>query len=89
LVKNAWWSAAREVAARKVRKLLDCGAQVYVVSPELMAELIVLKADGVIEHVAARYNIQYIEGAVLIIGATDDEKTNAAISSDARSWEFR
>lgn len=74
-----------EVAARKVRRLLDCGAQVVVVSPELTTELIILKTERAIEHIAAEYNFQYIAGAVLIIGATDEEKTNAAISSDARS----
>jgi len=74
-----------EVAARKVTRLLDCGAQVLVVSPQLTPELTALKAESAIEHVAAGYDIQFIEGAVLIIGATDDEKTNAAISSDARS----
>ena len=73
-----------EVAARKVARLLDCGAKVLVVSPQLTPELNALKAERALEHVAAEYNIQYIEGAVLIIGATDDEKTNAAISSDAR-----
>lgn len=74
-----------EVAARKVARLLDCGAQVLVVSPQLTPELTALKAESAIEHIAAEYDIQYIEGAVLIIGATDDEKTNATISSDARS----
>lgn len=73
------------MAARKVTRLLDCGAQVLVVSPQLTPELTALKAESAIEHVAAGYDIQFIEGAVLIIGATDDEKTNAAISSDARS----
>lgn len=73
-----------DVAARKVARLLACGAKIFVVSPELTPELTELKARNVIEHVAARYDIQYLEGAVLIIGATDDDKTNAAISSDAR-----
>lgn len=73
-----------DVAARKVARLLACGARVFVVSPELIPELAGLKARSVVDHVAARYNIQYLEGAVLVIGATDDDKTNAAISSDAR-----
>ncbi len=74
-----------EVAARKVARLLDCGAKVLIVSPRLTPELTALKAESAIEHIAADYNIQYIEGAVLIIGATDDETINASISSDARS----
>ena len=74
-----------EVAARKVNRLLNCAAKVFVVSPKLTPELITLKAQGAIEHIAADYNVQYIKGASLIIGATDDEKTNALISSDSRS----
>ena len=74
-----------EVAVRKVGRLLDCGAKVFVVSPKLTPELITLKAGNTIEHIATDYNPLFIEDAALIIGATDDEKTNAAISSDARS----
>jgi precorrin-2 dehydrogenase / sirohydrochlorin ferrochelatase len=74
-----------EVAARKVNRLLSCGAKVFVVSPQLTPELITLKAQNTIEHIAADYNSQYIKGAALIIGATDDGKVNAVISSDARS----
>lgn len=74
-----------EVAARKVSRLLDCGAQVVVISPKLIPELIILKAESSIEHIEADYNVQYIQGSTLIVGATDDEKTNALISSDARS----
>ena len=68
-----------DVALRKVKRLLDCGAQVSVVSPKLVPELISLKAENAIEHIAAEYDIRYMEEAALIIGATDDEKTNADI----------
>jgi precorrin-2 dehydrogenase / sirohydrochlorin ferrochelatase len=37
-----------------------------------------------IVHIADNYNVQHLEGAVLVIGATDDEKTNAAVARDAR-----
>ena len=42
-----------EVAARKVNRLLNCGAKVFVVSPKLTPELITLKAQSAIEHIAA------------------------------------
>jgi precorrin-2 dehydrogenase/sirohydrochlorin ferrochelatase len=74
-----------EVAARKVKRLLACGADVSVVSPQLSPEFISLKAEKALEHIAADYDIKYIAGAALIIGATDDEKINAAICADARS----
>ena len=72
-----------EVAARKVKRLLDCGAKVSVVSPELSLELTALKKDHRISHIPSEYGSKDIEGAVLVIGATDDEKINAAISQDA------
>jgi len=73
-----------EVAARKVKRLLDCGAKVSVISPVLNLELTALKENDRISHNACEYSIAFIHGAALVIGATDDEKTNLVISSDAR-----
>ena len=73
-----------EVATRKVKRLLDCGAKVSVVSPQLNAELAALSDADRISHVACEYSREFISGAALVIGATDDEKTNLAISLDAR-----
>ena len=74
-----------EVAARKAERLLDCGAKVFVISPKLSPELTALKEKNLICHIAAVYTDDLIDGAALVIGATDDEKTNAQISLDARS----
>jgi precorrin-2 dehydrogenase/sirohydrochlorin ferrochelatase len=74
-----------EVAARKAERLLDCGAKVFVISPKLSPVLAALKEKDVISHVATEYSGDLIHGASLVIGATDDEKTNAQISLDARN----
>ena len=74
-----------EVAARKIERLLDCGANVCVVSPDLNPELDHLKQERRIEHFADEYNVAYLQGATLVIGATDDEKVNGAISNDAKT----
>lgn len=74
-----------EVAARKVARLLDCGARVFVVSPALVPELAVLKKDQRIEHIDDEYASEYLYGSYLVIGATDNEQTNAAISRDAKA----
>lgn len=74
-----------EVAARKAERLLDCGAQVLIISPDLAPELAEMKEKNVINHIAAQYSDNLIDGAVLIIGATDDEKTNDQISLDCRN----
>ena len=74
-----------EVAARKAKRLLDCGAKVSVISPQLTPELAELKKQKIICHIAAEYSGNLIFGAALVVGATDDEKTNAIISLDARN----
>jgi len=74
-----------EVAARKAERLLDCGAKVFIISPKLSPALAALKEKSLICHIAAAYSGDLIQGAALVIGATDDEKTNATISLDAHS----
>ncbi len=74
-----------EVAARKVARLLDCGAAVQVVGPLLVPELANLKKQGRIGHIAGDYAVECLSGAALVIGATDDEKVNAAVSRDAKA----
>jgi len=73
-----------EVAQRKVMRLLQCGAKVFVISPDLTGELALLKDKNKITHIAGEYSLEDIYGAALVIGATDDEKINAAVSRDAR-----
>jgi precorrin-2 dehydrogenase/sirohydrochlorin ferrochelatase len=73
-----------EVAARKAERLLDCGAKVFVISPKLSPALAALKEKDIISHVADAYSGDLVNGAALVIGATDDEKTNTQISLDAR-----
>ena len=73
-----------EIAARKTERLLDCGAKVLVISPKLSPAITALKEKDIISHVATAYSGDLIDGAALVIGATDDEKINAQISLDAR-----
>lgn len=72
-----------EVAARKAGRLIDCGADVFVISPRLSPELAELEKKDLICHIAAEYTGHFINDAALVIGATDDEETNARISDDA------
>ncbi len=72
-----------EVAERKARRLMDCGAEVLVVSESLSPALQAMKADGRLSHIKASYSGDLIEGAFLVIGATDRAEVNEAISRDA------
>jgi len=73
-----------EVAERKARRLMDCGAEVLVVSESLSPALQVMKADGRLSHIKAGYSRDLIDGAFLVIGATDRAEVNEAVSRDAR-----
>jgi precorrin-2 dehydrogenase/sirohydrochlorin ferrochelatase len=74
-----------EVAARKIARLLDCGAKVCVVSPALVPQLEELKKDRLIEHIRDQYRTEYLNDAALVIGSTDDERINDSISRDAKT----
>jgi precorrin-2 dehydrogenase/sirohydrochlorin ferrochelatase len=71
------------VAARKVESLLEAGARVRLVAPELCAALEGLAADGTIEHRKRPYAPEDLDGAFLAISATDDRATNEQVSRDA------
>jgi uroporphyrin-III C-methyltransferase/precorrin-2 dehydrogenase/sirohydrochlorin ferrochelatase len=65
-----------EVAARKVATLLKAQARVTVIAPELCNAL--RQAD--IRHIQATFEPSHIDGARLVIAATDDHTVNRAVS---------
>jgi precorrin-2 dehydrogenase/sirohydrochlorin ferrochelatase len=71
------------VGTRKVKTLLDCGARVTVVSPEVSRQLRELAASGDIKLAERSYQSEDLNGVFVVIGATDDETLNQQISSDA------
>lgn len=74
------------VAVRKVRALIDAGAAVTVVAPEIDAELRALAAASPrLRLVEQRYDPSHLEGARLAVAATDDARVNAAVADDARA----
>ncbi|WP_287030522.1 siroheme synthase CysG [Pseudomonas sp. UBA6310] len=71
-----------EVALRKSRLLADAGAALRVVAPEIVPELLALAGQGAHRRSYASADLQ---GACLVIAATDDETLNARISSEAKA----
>lgn len=72
-----------EVAARKVEALLEAGAFVRVISPEVTPALVQLAASGRLEIWAETYRPGQLEGAFLVVAATDDEAVNRLVSQEA------
>ncbi|MCP3952606.1 MAG: bifunctional precorrin-2 dehydrogenase/sirohydrochlorin ferrochelatase [Desulfobacterales bacterium] len=73
------------VGTRKVKTLVDCGALVTVVSPEVSAQLKKMEAAGLITLEKRAYRTGDLEGKFLVIGATDDEALNRRIHADAEN----
>ncbi|MEM8739421.1 MAG: NAD(P)-dependent oxidoreductase [Planctomycetota bacterium] len=66
-------------AARRAAVLVGCGAEVVVVAPAMVAAL-----DGLmIERVERGYAAGDLDGAFLVVAATDDPAVNTAVGADA------
>jgi precorrin-2 dehydrogenase/sirohydrochlorin ferrochelatase len=74
---------AGSVGTRKVETLIDCGAKVTVVSPEVTDAVLFFETNGRIKIKKRPYKAQDLEGMFLVIGSTGDESTNRKISLDA------
>ncbi|MEW6030151.1 MAG: precorrin-2 dehydrogenase/sirohydrochlorin ferrochelatase family protein [Chloroflexota bacterium] len=71
------------VAARKVEGLLAAGAQVRVISPLLVPELQRMADLREIDHAPRPYRDGDLEGASLVIAATDDASVNQSVWREA------
>jgi uroporphyrin-III C-methyltransferase/precorrin-2 dehydrogenase/sirohydrochlorin ferrochelatase len=72
-----------EVAERKVKALLRCGAHVTVVAPEVTDRLAVLAHDGTLAHRVKRFDESDLHGARMVVAATDDAMVNENIGRAA------
>lgn len=75
-----------EVAARKTLLLARAGAAITLVSPDLCPSLQERLERGEVRHIAEEFRPEHLEGARLVIAATDVESVNAWV---ARSAEAR
>jgi precorrin-2 dehydrogenase/sirohydrochlorin ferrochelatase len=74
-----------QVALRKVEMILDFGGSVEAISPVVVDELRTLSEEGSIALMERSYEKGDVQGAFLVIAATDDVVTNQDIANDARS----
>ena len=73
-----------DVATRKVIMLLKAQANIVLVSPELCHELQQLVDDKKLVYVNAHFSPEQLDGAVIVIAATDDEAVNEIVSLEAK-----
>lgn len=72
-----------EVAARKARLLLEAGARVTVVAPQLGPTLTGLVGDKQVRHREEAFDGALLRDVALVFAATDDAATNQAVHSAA------
>jgi precorrin-2 dehydrogenase/sirohydrochlorin ferrochelatase len=71
------------VAERKVLSLIESHAAVTVISPSLTERLRKEKSLKTIRHKSRRFRKGDLEGAFLVIAATDSQETNRSVSREA------
>ncbi len=73
-----------QVALRKVEALLDHGADVEVISPEICSELDRLAENGGIAIRRRRYQAGDLKRAFVVVAATDDRHINTKVAKEAK-----
>jgi len=74
-----------DVATRKVTMLLKADAAIDLISPELCQELAEMVKAGRLHYTKSPFAPEQLEGACLVVAATDDEATNMAVSQVAKA----
>lgn len=74
-----------KIAAKRIESLLRFQPNITVVSPVLEERLHALIENGVIEHIARAYQIGDVQGALLVIAATDDAAVNKLIKESCHA----
>jgi uroporphyrin-III C-methyltransferase / precorrin-2 dehydrogenase / sirohydrochlorin ferrochelatase len=69
-----------KVAARKVAMLQRAGARISLIAPELCDELVKVGHSGEILYLNREFRDDDIDGMVLVIAATNNEKVNRQVS---------
>ncbi|HWQ40423.1 MAG TPA: bifunctional precorrin-2 dehydrogenase/sirohydrochlorin ferrochelatase [Desulfosporosinus sp.] len=73
------------VALRKVQTLLDHGAIVHIVSPQLVGDLKALINSNTCLWSEKEYSTDDIQGAILVFSCTEKEEVNDKVSRDAKN----
>src|SRR5262245_8004765 len=71
------------VAERKIESLIQAGADVYVISPEVTQRLAALSEEKAIHLELRPYQAGDCSGATLVFSATDDAEVSAAVFQEA------
>lgn len=83
--KNIMVAGGGTIALRRVRTLLKFGADIHVVAPELCEELSQMEKEGKITAEYREYRTGDIDGARIVLAATDDHEVNRRIWEECQA----
>ncbi len=72
------------VAARKIRWLVKARASVDVIAPAVCSEVAELAEGGIVNHIDDLFMEHFLDGAVLVIAATNDKTVNTSVAEAAK-----
>jgi precorrin-2 dehydrogenase/sirohydrochlorin ferrochelatase len=73
------------VAQRKAGSIVPAGATLTVISPTITFELQQLRDSGAFRHIPRAYQTGDLDGAFLVIAATNSREVNLSVATEARS----
>lgn len=74
-----------QIAEGKIASLLECGAKIKMISPEVTSEVQGMADAGILRLEKREYQVGDMEGAFLAIAATDDTDVNRQITQEAET----
>jgi glutamyl-tRNA reductase len=74
-----------KVALRKIHLLIDAGAEITVVSPEVCEDLAVLIGQGAVKRIKRRFEAQDVQGKNLVYAATNSRGANRGVLEACRA----
>lgn len=83
--KNIMVAGGGTIALRRVRTLLKFGADIHVIAPELCEELVQMEKEGKITAEYREYRTEDIDGARIVLAATDDHEVNRRIWEECQA----
>ena len=83
--KNIMVAGGGTIALRRVTTLLKFGADIHVIAPELCEELVQMEEEGKITAEYRAYRTGDIDGAQIVLAATDDHEVNRRIWEECRA----
>lgn len=73
-----------KVALRRIKKLIDEEAQVLVVSPDVLPDIVIYQEEGKLQWIEKTYSSEYMVGQQFVIVATDNPVVNMQVMEDAQ-----